>query len=520
MITALALKSTAILVAALVIRILLGRSSAAYRMVLWNVTVGSLLILPLLMLSIPRWSIPQASVPMERITGTITDLTPPMASYMLPDAPAFPWDRLALLIWIAGAAVVLGRLVTGMIRVHYIGKSSAPLTDPGSIPLEAPRPLTLLVSDANLAPFAWGWLRPKIMLPRAAESWPRERLRMVLAHELIHVRRLDYLSQIAGSLACALYWFHPLVWYAAGQLARERELSCDDEVLNMGTDRTDYAEQLLAILRTLRSPSSLKAPVTGMAHAFEGRLTAILDANRPRMRPARGAVIIATCAVACLLLPFAAMRAPAQDAVTKFSGVVRDPSGAIIPHATLTLTEPKGHTTQAMSLTAADGTFSLNGVPAGTYTLEVTQPGFAPYSRRVTLPSEDPAPLTITLSVGGMKETVEVIGKSPVPRPQNVTPHRIRVGGNVQASRLLSKVQPVYPALAEAEGIEGTVLLQAIIGVDGHLLSLGIANQGANASLASAAMDAVRQWTYQPTLLNGAPVEVVTTIAVVFRLQP
>ena len=74
------------------------------------------------------------------------------------------------------------------------------------------------------------------------------------------------------------YWgYNPLAWFAAGQLARERELSCDDEVLNMGTDRTDYAEQLLAILRTLRDPSTLQAPVTGMAHAFEGRLAGILD---------------------------------------------------------------------------------------------------------------------------------------------------------------------------------------------------------------------------------------------------
>jgi protein TonB len=115
-----------------------------------------------------------------------------------------------------------------------------------------------------------------------------------------------------------------------------------------------------------------------------------------------------------------------------------------------------------------------------------------------------------------------VVGKAAAGSRLNtpVVPQRVRVGGNVQASRLISKVQPVYPAIAEQSGVQGTVLLHAVIGMDGHLLSLGVANSSANPDLANAAMDAVRQWVYQPTLLNGMPVEVVTTVAVVFRLKP
>jgi protein TonB len=87
------------------------------------------------------------------------------------------------------------------------------------------------------------------------------------------------------------------------------------------------------------------------------------------------------------------------------------------------------------------------------------------------------------------------------------------VGGNVQATELLNKVQPVYPESGLEKGLEGTVLLRAVIGTDGKLLSLGAV------SATKAALNAVQLWTYEPTLLNGQPVEIVTTISVTFRLQ-
>jgi len=77
---------------------------------------------------------------------------------------------------------------------------------------------------------------------------------------------------------------------------------------------------------------------------------------------------------------------------------------------------------------------------------------------------------------------------------------------------------PVYPASAEKQGVEGTVILRAVIGTSGQMLSLSPYND-ADPGLTSAAMEAVSQWRYEPTLLNGVPVEVVTTITVVFRLD-
>jgi periplasmic protein TonB len=103
----------------------------------------------------------------------------------------------------------------------------------------------------------------------------------------------------------------------------------------------------------------------------------------------------------------------------------------------------------------------------------------------------------------------------PPPKPRQTGP--LRVGGNVQAARIINRVQPVYPPLARQTRISGTVRLHAIIGKDGTIQQLEVMN--GHPLLQQAALDAVRQWRYQPTLLNGDPVEVDTTIDVIFSLN-
>ncbi len=102
------------------------------------------------------------------------------------------------------------------------------------------------------------------------------------------------------------------------------------------------------------------------------------------------------------------------------------------------------------------------------------------------------------------------------PPPPKVTPKRVTVGGNVQAARLVNKVQPQYPPLARQTRISGTVKLHAIIGKNGAVEQLQVVS--GHPLLVQSALDAVRQWRYQPTLLNGDPVEVDTEIDVIFSL--
>jgi protein TonB len=121
--------------------------------------------------------------------------------------------------------------------------------------------------------------------------------------------------------------------------------------------------------------------------------------------------------------------------------------------------------------------------------------------------------------IGGLIGTV-ASAPPPPPPPVKVEapkPTRIRVGGNVQAANLIRRITPVYPPLAKQARIQGQVRFTAIIGKDGAIQNLQLVS--GHPLLVPAAQDAVKQWLYRPTLLNGEPVEVVTQIDVNFTLQ-
>src|SRR5262249_26502543 len=153
------------------------------------------------------------------------------------------------------------------------------------------------------------------------------------------------------------------------------------------------------------------------------------------------------------------------------------------------------------------GEYRFSPIPAGRYILEFSARGFKRATTDAAVAAGKVANANVTLDLGAISESVVVVGKRTAPLPQAPPPQRIRVGGNVQASRLLRQTRPQYPAQLQQLGVEGAVLMQAVIGIDGSLLNLKVINN-ANPDLANAAMDAARQWRYQPTLLNGQPVEV------------
>ena len=124
--------------------------------------------------------------------------------------------------------------------------------------------------------------------------------------------------------------------------------------------------------------------------------------------------------------------------------------------------------------------------------------------------------------IGGIIGAVPAAAPPPPPppvvkeAPKPVTPQRIRVGGNVQAARLVRQPKPAYPPLARQARIQGTVRFTAIIGKDGTIQNLQL--MSGHPLLVQSATDAVKQWVYQPTQLNGEPVEVITQIDVNFTL--
>lgn len=104
-------------------------------------------------------------------------------------------------------------------------------------------------------PVTWGILRPVILVPKSAEAWDADRLRAALLHEGAHVRRLDYTWHFLGEFAAAFHWPNPLVWLARRRVRAAQERACDDVVLREGVRATDYADQLLAIARSMSGPA-------------------------------------------------------------------------------------------------------------------------------------------------------------------------------------------------------------------------------------------------------------------------
>src|SRR5262249_28613311 len=131
-------------------------------------------------------------------------------------------------------------------------------------------------------PMTWGILRPYIVLPRSAEHWSDSRLRVGLAHELAHVQRMDWLTQVGVQIVCSVYWFNPLFWMAANRMHRESESACDDAVLHLGVDARDYATHLLEIARGFCRSKTRWALAMARPSDLEKRFAALLRSKMSR----------------------------------------------------------------------------------------------------------------------------------------------------------------------------------------------------------------------------------------------
>ena len=225
----------------------------------------------------------------------------------------------------------------------------------------------------------WGALRPKIILPVGADDWPDDRVRAVLLHEIAHIKRGDWVWQIAAEALRAVYWFNPIVWIACGGFVRRANAHATTWS-RTGVSASEYAAHLLAVARiTALSRRAMfpqfPAPAMVQPSSLERRIVTMLKPNidrRPatRLGPRRcGIRNAAPCRV------IAALGAAAQSLAT-FSGSVVDPMSLGVPRVTLVLTHQQ---TKAKHEVRSDdkGLFEFAGLPAGVYDLEAKLPGFA-----------------------------------------------------------------------------------------------------------------------------------------------
>ena len=536
-------KATILLVCAWITAMALRRSSSAMRHHVWAAAILASLALPFFTLLLPSWHSATLGSAAALWSPTRSNATT-SASHAIPSiivdavaaSPVF--NRLtfaALLAWGLGLSFVLLRLLAGLLRLAWVSAHAKPLFDDDwmravlelSMFHKLSRSVRLLQCRSQLAmPLTWGLFRPVIVLPSGAEHWPEDRRRIVLSHELAHIARHDWLLQICAELVRALYWFHPLAWLAAARLRQESERACDDAVLRTGIAPSLYATQLLDLARTLENSGRAWSTALAIARPsnLERRFAAMLNPSINRSRLSVKTKLLVPFLALCFLLPLAALRLSAQDRAGKTSGSIHDPSGAGIANATVVMSN-HGANTIDMTTTDREGKFSFSGLPAGRYELQVFKPGFQTYRQPdVSLDAGRDFTAVFTLEVGAITEHVMVVPenaeKPVVTEKTNGKPSRLGVGGTVEAAKLVSRVQPVYPESAKAAGVQGTVVLHAVIGMDGRPLSLRVMNSQIDPDLARSAVEAVSQWRYTPTLLNGQPIEIDTTIQVNYTLQP
>ena len=359
-------KATVVLLAALGVTRAMERGSAVSRHLVWFVALGSLLLIPALAswspirlailppaevsndVATPSRLAPEASTPGLPVASAPTaasssDVASPSSSATVNTvrsivSPKTMWfgilsdPKVLFALWATVAVLFAGWLAFGAMSVHRIISRSKRLDSPewtnplwevaDRLGLEA-APRLVRSEDAKM-PFACGLLTPTIVLPAESDGWTLDRRRAVLLHELAHVRRHDLVGHTVGRFACALYWFHPLVWTAAKRLRAESERACDDLALNCGARASDYAEHLLDIVTGVRHHAT---PAVALAMArrkeFEGRMLAILDPELRRGAPSRKQTVglVGGLAVLSLVVGAAVPVARAADGSVRPAGL-------------------------------------------------------------------------------------------------------------------------------------------------------------------------------------------------------
>jgi TonB family protein len=488
-----------------------------------------------LLLSWPLFSavLPQIHVPVwphSAGNGTVT-FRQTIVSFdkALPQTIAVNWP---LTIWLAGVLLSLVPVILDYLAVRRLIRRAIPLVNAGwrdllgqeCAMLHLQTIPELLIYSGRVVPFTFGLWPPRILLPADCMNWAPLRKRAVLLHELGHIKRRDLWSQLFAIFATALWWFQPLCWLNRWNLRRESERACDALVLDSGIRPSDYASELLDIARSFSKGqrwSSAAALTMARRGELEGRLYAILDprrdaaARRPVLAIAALAAVALT-ASAVTVLPeqntlgghpmtrnmkrtlISGLLASAGLSAATIGGAVYDPAGTAVANAQASLFNPETSTKQETT-TTPDGKFTFASLAAGSYILHVEKPGFASLYREFNVQPDSDVQRGLILTSS----------------QQN--PKLVRVGGAVEESNLIRKVQPTYPASAKSERVQGAVQLETTISKEGVPEDIRVVSSPSD-DLTQSALEAVRQWRYRPTLLNGQPVDIVTDVTVNYTL--
>ncbi|HUK32300.1 MAG TPA: M56 family metallopeptidase [Vicinamibacterales bacterium] len=538
------IKVSIIVLAALAATAMLRFRSAAVRHFVLAIALACAAATPAVRLVAPAWQAAPRMQLLDRPLAVFDD--GPLSRAAVVSTPAqrsiapASLMRAAAIVWATGAGLSLLTLFAGFARLSWIASHATAVVDgpwmrTASELARACRlrrvPL-VLQSDHPSALGTWGVWRPKVVLPADARSWPDERIRIVLGHELAHVSRRDWVVQTAAELLCALYWFNPLVWLAARRLRLESEQACDDAVLALGVEGADYASELVDLARACRPERLLLVPTATIARpsSLERRVRAMLNATVNRDPLTRSASIAAALVLAVVTVLVAGLGVSAQSQFATVSGTVTDQHGRPIKGVRLVLSNGAAQTKNEVK-SDASGYYEFVGIPSGTYELMFESPGMAYLKREgLTVASGQAVQINAVMKIGSVEETISVYGtpdEQPLvrgysgPRPADKPDAcaQSASGGCIRPPVKIKDVRPVYPLGSRG----GTVELIATIGADGLVNGVDVISNRdggpAEIALADAAAEAVQQWEFMPTHLDGKPIETNMKVHVTFATR-
>ena len=403
------------------------------------------------------------------------------------------WFTPVLFAWLSGVVVFGLRAVGGLSLV--VSRLSRKTPAPDRVRAAVQRiagdlgftKLVPVFTSARVGvPIVFGVLRPIIVLPCSAlTGLSPMQLEAILAHELAHIARHDFLVNCFQSLVEVALFYHPAVWWLSGRIRQEREMCCDEMAAAVCGDRVLYSRALVALEEGLQEfvPA---ANGGNLGRRIEHLLRQPAD-HVPESRAAAGLMAILTCGAVVILSLAPGMFAQSAKG------------------------DQKEHDRR---VSYANERFSGSETARGRMYVEKGPP-----DEIESHPSEQRESWLYRnegiYEFGGPQYDLKVSGGGAFNFPATGE-QRLRVGRLVQEAKLTYSPRPEYPATARSTRTEGVVTLAVLIGKNGNVQDIAVVN--GNPLLAEAAANAVRQWSYRTTLLNGVPVEVVTSVEVPFRL--
>jgi TonB family protein len=581
------IRVTLVLALGLAAASVLRRRPAALRHWVLAATLVCAALLPLIEAVAPVWQLPLLPARAAGLAPALTlgDAPGGQATSTTARAPAAAFRTLAIVpmvrsIWAVGIGLAFLVLATGIGRLVWMAARARPVQDgrwaaeaaalAGRSALIGP-PAILQTSHPTLL-FTWGLRRPKVLLPRDAATWSDDTIRIVLGHELAHVRRGDWAVQLLADCVRCVYWFNPLVWIACRRLRLESEHACDDAVLRLGVAAPDYANQLLELARLFRQSRRSLFPAPAMARPsdLERRVRVMLNARTDRSPIGRASSLLVLLALLALTVPIAGLSltasappagnaapttaaAPRSAVPTPVAAVypaakprqsvkdgsqaaapgtfvlsVTDQLGRPVPNARILLSRTMGPFGEG--LTNKGGQVTFSDLPSGEYQITVRMPGFMAVRLNVSLEAGKTTNSAVTLQLGALAETVVVSGvagtkpagpfaptvrHAGVPAAEDPCSQSLE-GGCVTPPRKLVEAKPIYPGIQLENGVSGEVVIEGRVRTDGSVGDLQPA-PGADPDFADAAMHAIRLWQFSPTRLDGVPMEVRLTVTVRFQ---